>query len=154
MSSRSPRCPLRNPARRSPLAEESPTKSVSRLYAGNNLDRGKFAGTAGGFFREAQYRTQRADHPKGIVVQAWKEGILRELLAEDRAFTLPIAGDPSQVEVSLGVGKRLQNLGVAALEGLFLSPLIWLAEIPMSLWSFEIETQFWTGLDKRVALGL
>lgn len=88
------------------------------------------------------------------MVQARKEGILREVLAEDRAFTATITGDPSHVEVSLGVGKWLQNLGVAALEGLLLTPLIWFAEIPMGLWSFEIEKQFWTYLDKQVALGL
>lgn len=87
------------------------------------------------------------------MVQARKEGLLRELLAEDRAFTVTITGDLSHVEVSMGVGKWLQNLGVAALEGVFLSPLIWFAEVPTSLWGFEIEKQFWTDLDKQAALG-
>lgn len=129
-------------------------KSVSHEYASKNIDLNKLAGTVESFFKNEKYQTQHANHPKGIVIQARKKGILRELLAEDRAFTVTIAGNPNEVKVTLGVGKWLQNLGVAALEGILLTPLLWLVEIPLGLWSFEIEKQFWTYLEQQIELGL
>jgi hypothetical protein len=65
-----------------------------------------------------------------------------------------ITGDPNRVQVALGVGKWLQNLGFATVEGLFLTPILWFVEIPMGFWGFEIEKKFWTYLDQQVELGL
>ena len=129
-------------------------RSATRDFTDKNVDRGKLADAAESFFKKDQYATQRADHPKGIVIQARKKGILRDLLAADRAFTVTITGDPNRVTVSVGVGKWLQDLGVAALEGLLLVPLLLFVEVPMSLWSFEIEGKFWAYLGQQVELGL
>ncbi len=105
-------------------------KAISHEFYSKDVDLNKLATAAEAFFKEQKYETQRADHPKGIVIQARKGGILRDLLAEDRAFTVTVTGDSSQAKVTLGIGKWLQNFGVAAIEGLLLTPLLWLVEVP------------------------
>ena len=129
-------------------------KAASREYTGEDIDMNKVADAAESFFRNEKYEVQRANHPKGVVIQARKKGILRDLLAEDRAFTVMVTGGPKEVKVSLGVGKWLQNLGVAVIEGIILTPLLWLVEIPLGLWSFEIENQFWSYMEQQIQVGL
>jgi hypothetical protein len=43
---------------------------------------------------------------------------------------------------------------MAALESLFLSPIIAFVEVPEALWSFEIEHQLWHFLENQIQLGI
>ena len=49
---------------------------------------------------------------QGTVIQARKEGVLRGLVAAERAFTITITGAPADFTVRFGIGKWLQNLGL------------------------------------------
>ncbi|MFP3220197.1 MAG: hypothetical protein RXR41_03510 [Candidatus Marsarchaeota archaeon] len=128
-------------------------KSAIREYEGKNIDIKKLGQKLEEYFKEEGYKTQLAEHPQGIVIQAQKGGILRTLLAADRALTITITGDPNKVVVRMGVAKWLQNLGVAAIEGLILTPLLFFVEVPESLWSFEIERQVWNYIESLLNLG-
>jgi len=128
-------------------------KSAIREYDGKNIDPKKLGQKLEEYFKEEGYKTQVGEHPLGIVVQAQKGGILRTLLAADRALTITITGDPSKVTVRMGVGKWLQDLGVAALEGFLLTPLLFFVDIPESLWSFEIERQVWNYIESLIGMG-
>jgi len=128
-------------------------KSAIREYQNKNIDPKKLGDKLEEYFKEEGYKTQRADHPLGTVVQAQKGGILRTLLAADRALTITIQGDPNNLTVRMGVGKWIQDLTVAAVEGILIAPLLFFVEIPESLWSFEIERQVWNYIESLVNLG-
>jgi hypothetical protein len=67
-------------------------------------------------------------------------------------FTVIVAGEPDKLKVSIGIGKWLQNLGVSVMESLLVTPLLLFVEIPISLWSYEIEGKLWQFIDKQVEL--
>ena len=75
----------------------------------------------------------------GTVIQAKKGGFLRGVVDADRALTIVISGDPNDFTVRIGVGKWLQNLGVAALETLLLSDLFLVVDVAETAWNLEIE---------------
>lgn len=75
----------------------------------------------------------------GTVVQAKKGGFLRGVVDADRALSIVISGDPNDFTVRIGIGKWLQNLGVAALETLLISDLFLVVDVAESAWNFEIE---------------
>jgi hypothetical protein len=87
---------------------------------------------------------------QGTVIQARKSGILREIVAAERAFTITITGTSSDFTVRFGIGKWLQNLAVAAFETLLLSDLFLVIDVADSLWSLEIEDKIIADLKKFV----
>ena len=88
------------------------------------------------------YKTQiNPSAPAGIVIQAKKAGILRDIITADRAFTILIAGDPNNFAVHIGIGKWIQNLAVAAAEAILLSVLFLAIDIPEMLWTRHIEKE-------------
>jgi hypothetical protein len=76
---------------------------------------------------------------KGTVIQAKKEGFLRDVVDADRAFTITITGTPADFSIRFGVGKWLQHLGVAAIETLLVSELFLVVDVADSVWSLEVE---------------
>ena len=87
---------------------------------------------------------------QGTVIQAKKTGFLREVVAAERAFTITITGSSSDFTVRFGIGKWLQNLGVAALETLLVSELFLVVDVADSLWSLEVEDKIIANLKKFV----
>ena len=125
---------------------------ASREYFGKNCNLELLADGIEEYFNNQGYKTQDAKDDKGWVIQARKEGLLRDLLAADRAFTMTVTGNSSDFKVSFGIGKWVQNLGMAAIEGLLLLPALLFLEVPLSLWSFETESKFWTFVEQQVEL--
>ena len=87
---------------------------------------------------------------KGTVIQAQKGGFLRDVVAADRAFTITISGSADDFTVRFGIGKWLQNLGVAAAETILLSELFLPIDVADSLWSLEVEVKIIADLKKFV----
>lgn len=85
------------------------------------------------------YKTQSATKPLGIVIQAKKAGILRDIITADRAFSILIAGQPNDFTIHVGVGKWIQNLAVAAVEVVLLSWLFLAVDVPEMLWTQHVE---------------
>ncbi len=85
------------------------------------------------------YKTQSANPPLGRVIQAQKAGILRDIITADRAFTILITGQPNDFSVHVGIGKWVQNLGVAAAEAILLSALFLAVDVPEILWTRHVE---------------
>jgi hypothetical protein len=75
----------------------------------------------------------------GWVIQAQKAGILRDIIAADRAFSILISGDPNNFTVRVGVGKFVQNIAVMAAEVILLSTLFLAVDIPEMLWTVHVE---------------
>lgn len=87
------------------------------------------------------YKTQSTAAPVGNVIQAQKAGILRDLVAADRCFTIMTSGQPNDFTVHVGIGKWFQNIGVAAAETLLLSGLFLAVDVPEMLWTTHVEGQ-------------
>jgi hypothetical protein len=125
-----------------------------REYSGKNIDPQKISNLAEQFFREEGFIVQAGKGSKGYVVQARKGGFFRTLLAMNRAFTVVVDGNYDDFTVKLGVAEWLADLGMAAIESLFLSPAIAFIEVPEALWTFEIEHQLWHFLENQIQLGI
>jgi len=88
------------------------------------------------------YKTQMTSNsPIGIIIQATKAGILRDIITADRAFTIMISGDPNNFAIHIGIGKLVQNIAVAAAEALLLSALFLAVDIPEMLWTRHVENE-------------
>ena len=91
------------------------------------------------------YKTQMTSNsPVGIIIQATKAGILRDIITADRAFTIMISGDPNNFAIHIGIGKLVQNIAVAAAESLLLSALFLAVDIPEMLWTRHVENEVLT----------
>jgi hypothetical protein len=75
----------------------------------------------------------------GIVVQATKAGILRDIITADRAFSILIMGEPNDFSIHIGIGKLIQNLAVAAVETLLVTWLFLAVDVPEMLWTEHVE---------------
>ncbi len=85
------------------------------------------------------YKTQSTTAPLGIVIQAKKAGILRDIITADRAFSILITGKPNDFSIHIGIGKWIQNIAVASAEVIFLSWLFLAVDIPEMLWTRHVE---------------
>jgi hypothetical protein len=85
------------------------------------------------------YKTQSKTAPLGIIIQAKKAGILRDIITADRAFSILLAGQPNDFSIHVGIGKWVQNLAVAAAEVILLSWLFLAVDVPEMLWTRHVE---------------
>ncbi len=85
------------------------------------------------------FKTQSRQLPTGFLIQAQKAGILRDIITADRAFTIMLEGQPDDFKVTVGIGKFIQNLAVAAVEAILLSELFLLVDVPEMLWTLHVE---------------
>ena len=92
------------------------------------------------------YKTQALKAPIGNVVQAQKAGVLRGIVDANRAFSILISGQPHDFSVHIGIGKWLQNAGVAVVESLIFSPLVFVVDGGEVLWTTHVES----GLAKQI----
>ncbi len=88
------------------------------------------------------YKTQlTANSPIGIIIQAQKAGILRDIITADRAFTIMITGNSDNFAIHIGIGKWVQNIAVAVAETLLLSVLFLAIDIPEMWWTRHVENE-------------
>ena len=85
------------------------------------------------------YKIQSSTTPLGIVIQAQKAGILRDIITADRAFSILITGQPNDFSIHIGIGKWIQNLAVAAIEVVLISWLFLAVDVPEMLWTQHVE---------------
>jgi hypothetical protein len=127
-------------------------KVVTREYSEKNCSLDHLADAIEEHLQAEGYEFQNTKREDGCVVQAGKAGVFRDLLAADRAFTVTLTGEPGRFKVSFGIGKWAQNLAMAFEEGIAPLPIVFFVEVPISLWSFEIEREFWGFVEKQVEL--
>ena len=108
-------------------------------FQGKNKDLGQLSNQIVQQLQVEGYKTQTTNAPLGIVIQAQKAGILRDIIAADRAFTIIIGGQPNDFTIHIGIGKFFQNIAVAAVEALLLSELFLAVDVPEMLWTRHVE---------------
>ena len=111
-------------------------------FQNKNKDLNQLAQQISTMLQQDGYKTQMTStSPVGIVMQATKAGILRDIITADRAFTIMISGNPNDFAIHIGIGKLVQNIAVAAAEALFLSALFLTVDIPEMLWTRHVEEE-------------
>jgi hypothetical protein len=108
-------------------------------FQGKNKDLKQLAQQISDQLQSEGYKVQMGTPPLGIIIQAKKAGILRDIITADRAFTIMIAGDPNDFTIHVGIGKFIQNIAVAAAEALLLSYLFVAVDVPEMLWTRHVE---------------
>lgn len=108
-------------------------------FQGKNRDLNQLSGQIAQQLQAERYKVQSKNAPLGIIIQAQKAAILREVIAADRAFTIMITGQPNDFVVHIGIGKWIQNIAVAAAETLLLSALFLAVDVPDMLWTKYVE---------------
>ena len=111
-------------------------------FQNKNKDLNQLAQQIVAMLQQDGYKTQMTTNsPVGIIIQATKAGILRDIITADRAFTIMITGDPNNFAIHIGIGKFVQNIAVAAAEALLLSALFLAVDIPEMLWTVHVEKE-------------
>jgi len=93
------------------------------------------------YLEDEGYKVQTKVEGDRAILQAQKGGILRDIVAAERALTFTFEKNGENVKVTVGVGKWLQNLGVTAIEVLFLSELFLFVDVPEILWNSHVENE-------------
>ena len=114
------------------------TKKEMR-FQGKNKDLTQLSQQITQLLQNDGYKVQSTTGPSGPVIQAQKAGILRDIITADRCFTIAISGQPNDFTVTIGIGKWIQNIAVAAAEALLLSALFLMVDVPEMLWTVHIE---------------
>jgi len=104
------------------------------------------------YLKDEGYKVQTKIEGDKAIIQAQKGGILRDIVAAERALTFTFEKSGDDVNVTVGVGKWLQNIGVTALEALFLSELFVFVDVPEMLWNSHVENELLKRL-KEIAKG-
>lgn len=123
-----------------------PFEKVLR-FQGKNKDLDQLSQQVASKLQSDGYKVQSTKSPTGNIIQAQKAGILRDIIAADRAFTILIAGDSNDFSIHIGIGKWIQNLGVMAAEVILLSTLFLAVDVPEMLWTTHVEN----GLAKEIS---
>ena len=100
------------------------------------------------------YRTQSANSSIGIIIQAKKAGVLRDIITADRAFSILITGEPNDFSIKIGIGMWAQNLAVAAAEAVLLSWLFLAVDVPEMLWTRHVENNLVSKINEVVSRDL
>ncbi|MEM3999200.1 MAG: hypothetical protein QXW86_00050, partial [Saccharolobus sp.] len=79
-----------------------------------------------------------------------KGGILRDIIAADRALTFTFENTPQGLKVTAGVGSWIKNLAITAVETLLLSELFLVVDVPEMLWNQHVESQLMKKIDEIV----
>jgi len=114
------------------------TKKEMR-FQGKNKDLTQLAQQITQAMQSDGYKVQSTTGPSGPVIQAQKAGILRDIISADRCFTITLTGQPNDFTVTVGIGKWIQNIAVAAVETLVLSVLFLAVDVPEMLWTVHVE---------------
>ena len=104
------------------------------------------------YLKDEGYKVQTKIEGDKAIIQAQKGGILRDIVVAERALTFTFEKSGDDVNVTVGVGKWLQNIGVTALEVLFLSELFIFVDVPEMLWNLHVENELLKRL-KEIAKG-
>lgn len=129
-------------------------KNAVREYKGKNIDPQKLANGIIEFFKNGKFKVQSGTHPQGIVIQAQKTGLFRTIIAADQSLTVTITGTSDDLTIRVGVAAWLKDLGIAAIEGFLVTPLLLFVEVPESLWIFEVEHNLWKYVEEQALVGI
>jgi len=108
-------------------------------FTGKNKDLSQLSQQIVNQLNSEGYKTQMTTPPVGIVIQAKKAGILRDIITADRCFTIMITGQPNDFSIHVGIGRWIENIAIAAVETILITWLFLAIDVPEMLWTEEVE---------------
>jgi len=135
------------------MSKESVNGMVSEKilrFQGKNVNLNQLSEQIMQYLQSNGYKTQSTTAPMGLIIQAKKAGIMRDIITADRAFTIMITGQPNDFSVHIGIGNWIQNIAVAAVEALLLSALFLAIDVPEMLWTRHVENEIAAEITRRV----
>ncbi|MCL4454016.1 hypothetical protein [Ferroplasma sp.] len=93
------------------------------------------------YLTDNKWRVQSNVQQDKAILQAQKFGILRGLIAADRALTFVFTQDSGQIKVEVGVGRLLGDLAVTAIEVILISEIFIVVDVPEIAWSDHVEKE-------------
>ena len=108
-------------------------------FQGKNKDLKLLSQQISDYLLKDGYKVQATTAAAEPVIQAQKAGILRDIITANRCFTIAITGQPNDFTVTIGIGKWVQNIAVAAAETLLISELFLAVDVPEMLWTVHVE---------------
>ncbi|MCY0859171.1 MAG: hypothetical protein OWQ54_01945 [Sulfolobaceae archaeon] len=116
-----------------------------------NVDMEKVVNEFANHLKNEGYKVQQKIEGNKAIIQAQKGGILRDIIAAERALTFTFEKLENGLKVSVGIGKWIQNLAVTAVEVIFLSELFLAVDVPEMLWNEHVENNLLKELDSIVS---
>ena len=111
-------------------------------FQGKNKDLSQLSQQISAYLQNDGYKIQSATltaPSTGLVIQAKKENILRDIITAERCFTITITGESNDFKVKIGIGKWIQNIAVALAEAAIISTLFLAIDVPEMLWTVHVE---------------
>ena len=108
-------------------------------FTNKNLDLDRFSQRIVDDLDKEGFATQKSKGPNGIVIQAQKENLLRDLVTAERCFTILVSGRPDDLTVRVGIGKWAQNLAVAVVEAVLTGGLFLVVDLPEMAWNSHLQ---------------
>lgn len=102
------------------------------------------------YLQNGGWRVQQSSDGQKALIQAQKAGILRDIITADRALTFSFENAPNGLQVNVGIGKWLKNIGIAVVEALILSEIFLFVDIPEMLWTEHVEKELMKELEQRI----
>lgn len=100
----------------------------------------EIATTFGTYLQNNGWKVQNNIQSDSAILQAQKGGILRDIIASDRALTFVLKDTQNgEINVHVGVANVLKNIGIMAIETILLSELFIFVDIPEMLFTEHIE---------------
>ena len=119
---------------------------IDLSFQGKNEDLDQLSQQIEQQLKTDRVKTQSTKAPIGNIIQAQKAGVLRGLIDANRAFSILVAGQPNDFSIHIGIGKWIQNLGVAIVESIIFFPLSIVVDGSEILWTTHVES----GLAKQI----
>ncbi|WP_338604394.1 hypothetical protein V6M85_06340 [Sulfolobus tengchongensis] len=102
------------------------------------------------YLKNNGWKVQEKVEGNKAIIQAQKGGILRDIIAADRALTFTLENTTQGLKVTAGVGSWIKNLAITAVEALLLSELFLVVDVPEMLWNEHVESQLMKKLDEII----
>ncbi len=125
-------------------------KAKQKTYPGKRIDTAMLTQQFTQSLQAGGWKTSQSVDSERAVVQAQKVGFLRDIITADRALTFTFENVPEGFRVTVGVGRRLENIAIAAAEALLLTELFLAVDIPEMLWSEHVEKGIVKELDGMI----
>lgn len=125
------------------------TEQTTR-YTNKNVDLDRLSQQVVDYLNSEKFGTQKVKSASGTVIEARKENLLRDLITADRCITILIQGQPNDFKVTVGIGRWIQNLSVAAVEAALTAGLFLIVDIPQMLWNHHIRDEIVQAINQMI----
>jgi len=120
-------------------------------FQNKNVDITELASKIEKYLQDERFHTQSSSpHDSAMIIQAQKGGFIDKIFDADRALTISLNSEGSDLTIDVGIGKWLEHLGIAAVETLLLSDIFLLIDIGESVWTLEIENKLVKAIESMV----